>query len=58
MTRPDNLHAITYLCTRVKEENENEWFTLSKEIGFLKSRINEEKINEENDYGNFIFWSS
>jgi hypothetical protein len=55
MTRPDNLHAITYLCTRVKEENENEWFTLSKEIGLLKSTINEEKINGANGYGNFIF---
>ena len=54
--RPDILPAITYLCTRVKEPNENDWFKLSKVMGFLKTTINDELTIEANDYGNITWY--
>jgi hypothetical protein len=53
--RPDILPAITYLCTRVKEPNDSDWFKLSKVIGFLKSTMNDEQTIEANDFG-IITW--
>ena len=54
--RPDILPAITYLCMRVKEPNESDWFKLSKVIGFLKSTMNDELTIEANDYGNITWY--
>jgi hypothetical protein len=54
--RPDILPAITYLCTRAKEPNENDWFKLSKVIGFLKLTINDQLAIEANDYGNITWY--
>jgi TPP-dependent 2-oxoacid decarboxylase len=40
----------------VKEPNENNWFKLSKVIGFLKSTMNDELTIEANDYGNITWY--
>ena len=48
--RADIFHAITYLCTRVKEQKKNDFFTLIQVLGFLKSTINDKLPNEANDY--------
>jgi hypothetical protein len=34
--RPDIQPAIAFLCTRVKEPTESDWFKLKKMLGFLK----------------------
>ena len=53
--RPDILPAITYLCTRVKSPNENDWLKLKRLIGFLKSTEQDVLTLEANNYGK-ITW--
>jgi hypothetical protein len=52
--RPNTLPVITYLYIfvhKVKQNNENNWFKLSKLVRFLKLTINDELTIEVNDFG-------
>jgi hypothetical protein len=50
-----SLTAIAYYYTGGKEPKENDWCTVSKLLGFLKSTINDELKIEAKDCGN-ITW--
>jgi Reverse transcriptase (RNA-dependent DNA polymerase) len=54
-TRPDILPAITFLCTRVKSPNENDWMKLKQMLEFLKTTKQDTLTLEANNYGK-ITW--
>jgi hypothetical protein len=54
-TRPDILPAITFLCSRVKSLNENDWMKLIQMLEFLITTKQDALTLEANNYGN-ITW--
>ena len=53
--RPDILPAITFLCTRVKSPNENDWMKLRRLMEFLKATKEDVLTLEASNYGK-ITW--
>jgi Reverse transcriptase (RNA-dependent DNA polymerase) len=54
--RPDILPAITYLCTKVKAPNENDWLKLRKMMEFLKRTRDDVLTLEANSYGKITWY--
>jgi hypothetical protein len=53
--RPDIQPAIAFLCTRVKEPTESDWFKLQKMLGFLKY-TQDDVIILQSDGSRVITW--
>ena len=54
--RPDILPAITYLCTKVKAPNENNWLKLRRMMKFLKRTRDNVLTLEANSYGKITWY--
>ena len=54
--RPDILPAITYLCTRVKSPDENDWQKLRRMMEFLNKTKLDLLTIEANNYGKITWY--